>query len=291
MKNEQTPTALTSLLNEIMMQESTIKEILFYLEKHVHQISKFANEAYLGDDFDYKIIHHHPFQRLVIICYKLLSYQKNFTTHGIPRQIMIDTFKDVTLRQELYLKNHKKMGLTKDDVIWFRHLEHFQLFKIDQIQFQMFHMIYLDSENFDQDYFVFSPQQKQDLPNGTPVINVHLQNGAELTHQGIINSFDSARVFFETYFPEYQPKAFLCYSWLLHPNNQLFLTEKSNILAFARQFKIISTNQDNFDAIQGIYGKRYQEHCKYPQNTSLQRLAVDHLSKLGDACGIKEWEY
>lgn len=290
MNNEQTLTRLDSLLKEMMMQENTITQILAYIEQHFDQISKFAEEAYVGEDYDYPILRHSPFIRLHIICFRLLSFQDNFIGKNIPNKIMIDTFKDVSLRLDLYQNKHHKIGLEKADALWFRHLEHFNIFKINQIQFQLFQMVYLDSEEFDQDYFIFPRATKIALPSGTPVINVHIQKGAHLSNEGIVASFKEAKEFFETYFPEHQPKAFLCYSWLLHPKNHFFLAKDSHILAFAQQFTLISSNYDAHDAILNLYGKRYPKKCDYPQRTSLQRNALKHFKLLGEGCGIREWE-
>jgi len=42
-------------------------------------------------------------------------------------------------------------------------------------------MIYLDEETIGEDYMVYSETQKRALPKGTPVINCHIQEGADLS--------------------------------------------------------------------------------------------------------------
>ena len=91
-------------------------------------------------------------------------------------------------------------------------------------------MIYLDEETIGEPYMIFSKQQKQTLPAGAPVrylpssaedaagapvINRHIQQGADLRPEAVDASFCGARRFFAAHFPA-RFEAFLCYSWLLY---------------------------------------------------------------------------
>ena len=89
------------------------------------------------------------------------------------------------------------------------------LFFICALQFQPFKMIYLDEETIGEPYMIFSKQQKQTLPAGAPVINRHIQQGANLRPKAVDASFCGARRFFAAHFPA-RFEAFLCYSWLLY---------------------------------------------------------------------------
>lgn len=158
------------------------------------------------------------------------------------------------------------------------------IFKIGALQFQPFEMIYLDEETIGEPYMIFAKEQKEALPSGTPVINCHIQQGANLSPQAVVASFQSSKHFFTTCFPAVQYKAFLCYSWLLYPPMVKHLSEKSNIKQFAANFSIIGDCNDSEQAIEYLLGQRTNE---FPANaTTLQKLASDHIEMFGFACGI-----
>ncbi|MDE6748906.1 MAG: hypothetical protein K2K21_07585 [Lachnospiraceae bacterium] len=96
---------------------------------------------------------------------------------------------------------------------------------------------------------LFTKEQKETLPTGTPVINCHIQQDADLRPEVVEASFQSAKRFFLTHFPAVQYKAFLCYSWLLYPSMVKHLVEKSKIKQFAANFSIIGACDDSEQAI------------------------------------------
>ena len=132
----------------------------------------------------------------------------------------------------------------------------------------------------------FSEAQKKKLPPGTPVLNTHIQYGANLEPLALAKTFEDARAFFRTYFPEREFKAFITYTWLLHPGLQTLLPEDSKILGFASMWEVIGQNGDKTQALERIFGGRRRRHADYPQETALQRAALKDLGALGYACGI-----
>ena len=55
--------------------------------------------------------------------------------------MILDTFSDVNLRAALYEAKTGKPGLSKDDVIWFRHIHGASIFRLGSLQFQLFEMV------------------------------------------------------------------------------------------------------------------------------------------------------
>ena len=135
----------------------------------------------------------------------------------------------------------------------------------------------------------FAPRQKKRLPPGAPVLNVHIQEGADLSPAAVDRSFERAEAFFRAYFPHDRYEAFICYSWLLYPGIAGLLAPGSNILAFASRFTIVGEVRDDAQAIERIFGRRRRAKRDYPQRTSLQRAALLHWSSLGYACGVIPW--
>ena len=131
----------------------------------------------------------------------------------------------------------------------------------------------------------FTKEQKEVLPHGSPVLNCHIQQGADLSPKSIKTSLQHAKLFFFKYFSAVPYQAFLCYSWLLYPPMLKHLSGNSNIKQFANHFSIIGFCQDPEQALENLFGcEAGKVHS--PNATSLQKLATEHLELLGFACGV-----
>lgn len=248
---------------------------------------RWAETAYDGEIPDFPICRRTPLERLVIALVKLEALKERYTERGISEEIFLASAADIRLRQRLYREKTGQLGLSKGDAVWFRHLFGLQLVQLGSLQFQMLPMIYLDAEGCGEDYMHYAPEQKEKLPAGAPVLNVHIPKGADLSPQAVEDAFSRAVPFFAKHFA-YQPRAFLCCSWLLYPGMRAFLRQDSNIARFAARWKVIGEARDTSEAIARIYGGRRRRAADYPQRTSLQRAALHHFSCLGEGYGIIE---
>lgn len=249
------------------------------------KIENCASTAYKGDGFDFAICRRMPLTRLTVVCRLLLQKYGEYIARGVSKQIIFDTFRDVSLRAQLYFEKTGKAGITKDDAIWFRHIINIKIFKIGALQFQPFEMVYLDEETIGEKYMVFSQKQKETLPAGTPVINCHVQKRANLDPALVNQSFDDARAFFLKIFPKKRFKAFLCYSWLLYPAMTEKLGKNSKIKRFSENFTIVSSCDDHSEAVKNLFAEKNAK--KLLAMTYLQKLAANHIEYFGYACGIK----
>lgn len=274
--------ALLTKLNFASCIQTAISQKILKDEKRIASI---ASTAYDGVDFDFPLCKRMPLTRLAVVTFLLLSQYDAYRAKLIPDKIIFDTFDDVSLRARLYYEKTGRPGLSKEDVIWFRHIMHVNIFKIGALQFQPFEMVYLDKETLGEAYMQFSEQQKRRLPSGAPVINCHIQRGANLGKQAVEQSLKEARSFFKTHFSAIRFEYFLCYSWLLYPPMTQHLPEGSNIRYFASQFTIISSCGDTAQAMENLFenGRR----AELPHPTSLQKMALEHPERLGYACGIR----
>lgn len=274
-------------LRDLALPLETKEAVLSAYDRRPDWYEAAAQSAYGGTVPDFPICALRPLERLVTWCCHLTQVRRN-QRHGIPEAILKTTWRDITLRTALYMEKTGRPGLSKEDVIWLRHLDSGSLFCLGSLQFQLFHMVYLDREGCGEDYMTFSPDQKRRLPPGTPVLNVHIPKGADLTPAAVDASFRQAETFFAQYVPEHKARAFLCCSWLLYPGLQTLLPPESHILQFAARFRVIGQAKDPTEAIRRIYGRRYRRKQDYPQNTSLQRNALGRFSSLGEGFGILE---
>lgn len=273
-------------LNKLLEELSFPGVIEFAVKKNIFRknIAEIAAFAYSGEDFNFALCRRMPMKRLTVITFLLLQKYGEYNAKGVSDRIIYDTFKDVSLRACLYYTRTGKVGISKEDVIWFRHIMNVNIFKIGSLQFQPFEMVYLDEETIGEPYMTFDTEQKAKLPSGTPVINCHIQKGADLTPCIVQQSMDSAKSFFQTHFCEKQFLAFLCYSWLLYPPMTKQLSMQSNIRLFAKRFSIIGYCDDSTQAKEYLFEGRQRPEAD--KMTSLQKMAVNHIERFGFACGI-----
>ena len=277
--------AIAVLMPDLALPTDVAERVLDYIKARPGFVA-LALGAYVAEDGDFDILHRKPFTRLAMICTLLPGLHEQFGKAGMSRQVWLDSIDDIRLRQRLYFERTGKAGLAKGDARWLRHLMGFKLFKIGSLQFQPFEMLYLDEDGIGEDFMRFSEAQKRRLPPGTPVLNTHIQYGAHLEPVALEKTFDDARAFFRRFFPEQDFKAFITYTWLLHPGLQDLLPEGSKILGFASMWEVVGQNEDKTQALERIFGGRRRRHADYPQQTALQRVALKDLGALGYACGV-----
>lgn len=275
---------LETLLPQLEFQAIIEDAVTQKITKNRRQVDAIAATAYSSDDFDFPLCKRMPQTRLAVVTYLLVQKYAEYKAIGVTDEIILDTFRDVSLRANLYYKQHGKIGISKDDVIWFRHIMNVHIFKIGALQYQTFNMIYLDEETIGEPYMVFTEDQKETLPIGTPVINCHIQKGANISAVMVKESLERARMFFKECFESVQYQAFICYSWLLYPPMVQKLPEKSNIKQFAELFSIIGVCNDSAQAKENLFN--YGKHNSPCEPTSLQRMAKEHKELLGYGCGV-----
>lgn len=168
-------------------------------------------------------------------------------------QIFWDTFYDLTLWCEDYVKKHGTYGFVQYDWIW-RHLDG-SLFRLGRLQFEV-------------------------LEN---LIHIHIPAGVPLEIQEVKQSLEMAKKVWGT------KKPYVCHSWLLDPALQQILKKESNILQFQKLFRISSVDHETREAEERIFGEVKEALEEYPAHTSLQKQAREYLMEgklLGNGYGM-----
>lgn len=271
---------LETMLKALHYRKAVEEAVKASIRKNTSRISELAKTAYDGENFDFPLCRRMPLTRLAVLTFLLVQKYADYHAMGVPDEMIFDTFQDVSLRAELYFQKSGKPGITKVDVIWFRHIIHTAIFKIGPLQYQPFAMVYLDQETLGEPYMTFDPDQKKRLPPGTPVINCHIPQGADLSAEAVEDSMAKAKKFFAVHFPGIPYRAFLCYSWLLYPPMAAQLPKDSNIRQFARRFTILGSLAGREEA------KKYIEKRNPP--TTLEIMFSRHRDWFGFSCGIME---
>jgi hypothetical protein len=125
-------------------------------------------------------------------------------------------------------------------------------------------------------------------------IGVHIPEGEPLDPAASQASFDLARQFFPSHFPEESVTCFSCYSWLLDDQWAQYLPDTSNIVQFQRRFHLLPEDLEadpasgDTDILQFVFHRNPDGLAistalieELPQDTTLQRAFVAHLRKGG----------
>ncbi|MGL5674962.1 MAG: acyltransferase domain-containing protein [Cellulosilyticaceae bacterium] len=269
------------IIKKMNFKNEDKKQLIEYIEQHIAEMNHIGQTAYDGELPNFKICKHNPLTRLAGILFMTEYLYHQYKVLKIPDDVFFNTIDDITQRSIVYKVDQGTLGLSKDDVIWFRHHMNMKLFTIGVLQFQIFHMVYLEDG-----FMHFHDSIKQEIPTGSPVLNVHIPKGSEITTNECDKAFYDAKIFFDSYFPKHKWQAFLCYSWMLYPKLKEVLALNSNIRHFANRFEIISSCPYSEQAEECIFGQKYTNDKDYPQTTSLQRSVLADKTTMGFSSGI-----
>ena len=124
-----------------------------------------------------------------------------------------------------------------------------------------------------------------------PVVYIHIpSSGKPFDKESRMCSYEKAYLFYKYHFKDETP-VFCCETWLLNPENKTVLGEKSNIVSFIDDFKIIKTYTypDNRNMWRIFGAEADKAPSELPRNTSLQRKIADWLqegNRLGAGKGV-----
>lgn len=123
-------------------------------------------------------------------------------------------------------------------------------------------------------------------------LNVHITDFSGPMRPDLCDaSFDQAREFFPTHFPEEPYRVAVCHSWLLDPQLADYLPERSNIVQFQRRFTLVDRERKPMDdvAFQFVFGRQASEIDTLPRNSTVQRALIDHVRNGGHWHGGSGW--
>lgn len=229
------------------------------------------------------------FNRFVLSLYALVFVKEDYDKQGIPSYIFTESMEDLNLRAISFFENNDAWGIRDVDLKWLNMLLNFKLFKLHSLRFQIFPMDYTEMEREGEDFLNLKKEIKAEFPEGTPLINVHIETDANLSPKAVDKSLILAQAFFNEFFPEYKPEGFITRTWLLHPALKELLPEESNILMFANRFRLIGISNNFSQALIRIYGTRDLEKIKVMEKeSSLQKKAYAMHHELGVGIGYLE---
>lgn len=119
------------------------------------------------------------------------------------------------------------------------------------------------------------------VTQGDLYISIHIpSSGKPFDKASRLASYEMAYYFFKDAFEGKEP-LFRCGTWLLNPANRELLGEKSNIVSFMDDFRLVATydNPTN-SSLWRVFGAAHElPPEKLPRDTSLRRAYADHLAR------------
>lgn len=114
------------------------------------------------------------------------------------------------------------------------------------------------------------------LNYGDPVISIHIPTGESITPEICENSLIKADTNIRRWYPEFNLKAYVCFSWMMDPQLSKMLKQESNILAFQRRFTQFPTVSSGQAIFKFVFLKQYKNMEDLPEATSLERVLKKH---------------
>ena len=176
-----------------------------------------------------------------------------YKERGISEEVFWDTFQDIRFWCENTEREFGTLGLAVYE--WFyRHID-MVLFRFGRLQFEK-----MDTE-----------------------INIHIPQGEALSWEACKKSIETAKKFWDG------DRSYVFHSWLLYPELDQVLGEKSNIREFRKHFKVLQVDYKEREAEWRIFGKVLKNVIEYPENSSLQKKVKEYLLSgrvLGNGWGV-----
>lgn len=218
---------------------------------------------------------------------RLVGLQSFYTSKKIPIHYFYQSLYDLNYRLVRYFDQHKIYGLSQKDIRWLTPLFNGEIFDLCSLRFQLSYFDVHEIERSGYDAMVLSKPWKEYLPQNTPIITIHILKDADLRPHKVEESLRLAKSFFKAYFNDHLYEVLVCRTWMLYEPTSELLPSSSNIVQFAKRFKIIAKNNNAKQALDRIYGCDDLDIIKRMKKTSsLARLAYKNVDKLGVAAGI-----
>ena len=122
------------------------------------------------------------------------------------------------------------------------------------------------------------------IRKGDPTVSVHIPANGKLDHDMVVKAYADARAFFKKFFPAFQPRYFVCVSWLLDTRLREILPEGANILKFQSDFKIYKLYEGADFPLACVFGHAYDDLDRYTPWTTLEKNMIAYL-KAGKPLG------
>ncbi len=222
-------------------------------------------------------VHEYTAELLLYICLSK-PLAERYRARGIAEDIFYNSMLD--LRYKLEECKAVKGIVGSFVAFWFAGFFDMTRFALGRLQFEIVPF----EADYEKDGRVLTPDSR--------VINVHIpRTGTPLEETACEQAYAQAAAFFADECSD--GIAFVCYSWLLYPDNRDILPAHSRIVRFAERYDRIRSgiSKDRAD-LWRLFDTEEQHPDRLPTDTSARRAYVAHLKnggKLGWGYGVFFW--
>lgn len=203
----------------------------------------------------------------------LLAWDAIYQPLQIPRQVYTETMRGFSIFMTEQMQRYQDTNFNRGFWCW-RFTAGLE-YRLGTLQYEM---------------CAFKPEGKAtEIPEGAPVISIHIPSDAVLTEDRLHSSYRAAHQFFARYYPAYQYQAAYTNTWLLAPSLDALLAPSSKILVFRQDYRVLWDEPQRDDVLEFVFGRRDLPLAQLPQNTSLQRKIMAVLQQggqVGAAFGV-----
>ena len=171
--------------------------------------------------------------------------QKVYKKLGISREIYVDTMKAFPRFIREHMDSYGFYAF--DRAFWTVRQISCKLFRIGELEYELI-----------------------DAPK-SPVIGLHIPSDAKLEPPLLRSSYEQARALIASVFPRFGEAPIQVESWLLSPDLEQLLPEKSRIRRFQQSFLPMGTVENSQNVRQWVFLNPSLPLEQVPQHTSLQR--------------------
>ena len=217
-------------------------------------------------------VHDYTVKLLVHICLSR-ALRKYYDEKGVEYSLWYGAMSDLKWK---LIECHLVKGIWGTFVAdgnWFSRWYDLTRFAIGRLQFELI--------KFNKEY----EKDGRKLTKDSKIINIHIpRTGTPLNHDEILASYEGAKKIFAKDFTD-EPMAFTCTSWLLFPEHERILHEKSNIRKFMADFDIFTGGiypETNKSALWRVFDCPVETPVEeLPEGSFLQRAYKKYLLEGG----------
>ncbi len=266
---------LLSVYDCVQKNETAARCMTQAMEEYAKETCDYGRLLTLADEAAVSIgVHEYTTELLV---YMLLSKPllSRYRERGIDEAIFWNSMLDLKYKLE---ECKAVKGVCGSFVAWwFEGFFNLTRFALGRLQFEIVPF----GTSYEKNGKTLTPDSK--------VINVHIpRTGTPLLPEECEDAYRRAAVFFADRIEG--DKAFVCYSWLLYPDNETILTDQSNIVRFMKRYDVFHWGIDkNKRDLWRLFDTDESHPDRLPTDTTARRLYAEHIrrgGKLGWGHGV-----
>ena len=266
---------LLSVYDCVQKNETAVRCMTEAMEEYAKETCDYGRLLTLADEAAVSIgVHEYTTELLVYMMLSKLLLSR-YRERGINEAIFWNSMLDLKYKLE---ECKVVKGVTGSFVAgWFEGFFNLTRFALGRLQFEVVPF----GHTYEKDGKMLIPDSK--------VINVHIpRTGTPLLPAECEEAYHRAAAFFAD---QLDGKiAFVCYSWLLYPENATILTKQSNIVRFMERYDVFRYGVDKHKRdLWRLFDTDESHPDRLPTDTTARRLYAEHIrcgGKLGWGHGV-----